>query len=291
MNKFLTISASTTLLLGVFLITGCSSSDDGGTTTTSDDGGTTTTASVPANAIVIDAANAEETVASAIDDFDVVDSVFAVEIKPAVNIKDTLDIIKTRINNISNNSGVDLATGTTISESGDCTDGGTFSISGSETSTGTTESGDITAIFINCNELGVILNGTISISFTDNLSTGDFTADFSGSLSILISGESITLSIRNLQFSESGNDFNGTYTITKLTYSIDFITDGIGSDGFLVTLTAPIVESNGDLCPESGHVTITGANGTTAEGIYNGDGTMTIKANGEIVTTTAPCYG
>lgn len=34
MNKFLTISAYTTLLLGAFLITGCSSSDDGGTTTT-----------------------------------------------------------------------------------------------------------------------------------------------------------------------------------------------------------------------------------------------------------------
>ena len=62
-------------------------------------------------------------------------------------------------------------------------------------------------------------------------------------------------------------------------------------------MTAPIVETSGgyDSCPESGTILITGANGSTAEGIYNGDsstnppGTMTIKANGVVVDDLATC--
>ena len=83
------------------------------------------------------------------------------------------------------------------------------------------------------------------------------------------------------------------YNTAKSTFAIDFIVDGTSSGGFMSKLNAPVVESTGyGSCPESGHIFITGANGTTAEGIYNGDGlTMTIKANGVDVDTGGPvCY-
>ena len=85
---------------------------------------------------------------------------------------------------------------------------------------------------------------------------------------------------------------DSTYNTAKSTFAIDFIVNGISSDGFLSELKAAIVDSTGfGSCPESGHIFITGANGTTAEGIYNGDGlTMTIKANGEVVDTGPVCY-
>ena len=51
-----------------------------------------------------------------------------------------------------------------------------------------------------------------------------------------------------------------------------------------------IGKCGGFSCPESGHITVTGANASTAEGIYNGDDTMTIKANGVVVNASAPCY-
>ena len=63
MNKLFVQSASTAALSGLLLITGCSSSSDSS-------GGV---AAVPANAVVIDAANAEATVASSVTTFETLD--------------------------------------------------------------------------------------------------------------------------------------------------------------------------------------------------------------------------
>jgi hypothetical protein len=94
-----------------------------------------------------------------------------------------------------------------------------------------------------------------------------------------------------INFKETGNNFTGNFTTNALTFSVDFVVNGSGSGGFAVTLLAPIVESsNGTGCPESGHIKITGANSTTAEGIYNSDDTtMTVIANGSVVNPSAAC--
>ena len=287
MNKFLTIATSTTLLIGAFLITGCSSSDDGGGSGT---------ATVPANAIVLDSTNAESTIATLVSSLDTfgstLDSVITVETIPVMGLNAALEIIEPLIKNRLKNSGIDLTTGVAFSEGGACTGSGTFSITGDSTDDGTTFSDTFTATFNNCIESSLTINGTVSGTFTENISTGAYADNVSGSLTITVvtSTDTVSISFNGLSFQETGNNLNFTYTTTQATYAIDFVINGTQGGGFLVSLTAPIVESNGDNCPESGHITITGANGTTAEGIYNGDGTMTIKANGEIVTTTAVCY-
>ncbi len=154
----------------------------------------------------------------------------------------------------------------------------------------TTESG--TASFSNCNDYNLILDGSISYTSTDN-NLGDYTDNVSGSLALSAPDSGLLINFNGFVINETGNYFDYTYTVNQLTYSIDFVSENGSSGGYLVTLTEPIVESSvGEFfsCPESGHITITNANGTTAEGIYNGDDTMTIKANGAVVNPTAPCY-
>lgn len=292
MNKYLTISTSAALLSGLFLITGCSSS--GG------DGGTTTpTATVPANAVEINDTNAEATVAlsiSTVRSLDSInfDSIFAVETSPVIALTDALDIVKPMIKNRLNSSGIDPVTGTVFSDNGTCLDGGTWSVSGDETYNPPNWSETFTATFSNCNEYDYIIDGTVSGAFTENEDTGDYTDKITGSLSVILTYDSTgkKTSFTGVDFYEAGNWKNYTYTISKSTYTVDFIVDGVSSGGFLATLNADIVENSGDYdyCPESGHIFITGANNTTAEGIYNGDGRMTIKANGTVVNPSAQCY-
>ena len=298
MNKFITLSTSTAILSGLLIISGCSSSDDAGTSTT--------TASVPANAVVIDEANAEATVASSVTTVDTLDIAFAVETTPAMGLKDALALIEPRINDAKNalkNSGSDPAYGVAVSESGNCDVSGTFSFVGDEggVSPNYTDSGTVTVV--NCDDgLGIIINGTISWVDSGNYDTGDYNETLTGSISVEGTDPNNTFkfSFAGLDFAETGNDLvfgSETYTITKATFSVDFVGGGVNGGGFLAGLTAPIVETSGgyDSCPESGTILITGANGSTAEGIYNGDGstnppgTMTIKANGVVVDDLATC--
>lgn len=281
MNKLITLSTTTALISGLALVSGCSSDD------------ASPGATVPANAIVIDAANAESTVAAAISSNGVFDAALGVETVSTMAADDAMDVIKPLIIGKSANSGIDLASGVAYGDTVACSNpGGTFSYSGNETSDGDIYSDTGSATFVNCTEMDFTINGSLSFSFTENYSTGAYTDNASGSLSIIASGEAIKFSFNGLNFAENGNYFAGTYTISAMTYSVDFIVDGAGSGGFLVSLTAPIVESSGGStsCPESGHITVTGANGSTAEGIYNGGDSMTIKANGVVVEPNAYCY-
>ena len=288
MYKTFTLSIFTALISGLFLITSCSSSDDGGATT----------ASVPANAIIIDSTNAETTVAASVTTVDSLDFVLSVETAPTMGLLDALALVEPRIDSIKNtlsNSGADAVYGVTVSESGNCTVSGTFSFTGDEGGTypNFTDSGTVT--LVDCDEgFDFIMNGTISWVESGNYETGDFSDSTTGSLSMESTdpNNALKFSFTGMNFAETGNNIAGTYIITKATYTIDFVIDGVSGNGFFVNLTADIVESIGgeSSCPESGHITITGGNNTTAEGIYNGDGTMTIKANGEIVRTDATCY-
>lgn len=286
MNKFLTISTSTTLLLGAFLITGCSSSDDGG--------GTTTT-TLPANATVIDANNAEKMVASIASSLTTFNQALAVETTPVMGLNAALDIIKPFLENHSSNSAANLATGVTESEA--CPGGGTFTDTFTETTDGDTFSVSGTISFVNCSvtldpQTSFVINGSLNYNESENNVTFAYTDNVTGSLSIAIasSTDSITISFTGINFQETGNNQLFTYTTTQSAFTLVVVVNGTTEVAILVTLSAPIVESDGVFCPESGHILITGGNNTTAEGIYNGDGTMTIKANGVVVTTTAICY-
>ena len=287
MKKILILAASMALISGQLLITGCSSDDDSS-------GGGGGTATVPANATVIDASNAETLVATVSTSLGSLDQALAVDATPVIGINTALDIVLPRIKNNSKDSGIDLATGVVFSDSGACAVDGTYSFTGDETDDGVTYSETVTATFVACDDgLGFVIDGTLSGTFTENNSTGDYTDNASGSLGITtVSGsDTFTVSFTGLDFSETGNNFDGTYTTTKSTFALVVTVNGTTQYGFLAELSAPIVESTGDSCPESGQILITGANDTTAEGIYNGDGsTMTINANGTVVRTDAPCY-
>lgn len=284
MKNLLTLFASTALLSGLFFITGCSS-DDGGSS-----GGVAT---VPANATVIDASNAESMVASISASLNTFSQAFAVGATPVIGLDAAVDIIKPMINKRSNNTGIDLATGVAYSESGNCDVAGTFSVTGDETDDGVNYSDTFTASFTNCDDgVGFIIHGSATGTETGNYNTGDYTDSFTGSISITLTSntDTVKVSFTGLDFEESGNNYNGTYTTSKSTFALIVEVNGTTEYGFLAGLSAPIVETTGDFCPESGHILITGANSTTAEGIYNGDGTMTIIANGTVVNASAQCY-
>lgn len=287
MNKYLTISASTVLLfVGLFSITGCSSDDSAAPGVVP--------ATVPANATVIDSTNAEPMVASVASSLSTFAQALAVETTPVIGLSEALDIIKPVIKNKLSNSGIDKVTGVAYSESGNCDVDGTWSASGDETDDGTNSSDTFTASFVNCDDgFGVIIDGSLSGTETENNATGDYSDSFSGSVSVtVISGSDIVkVSFTGLNFQETGNSLAGTYTTTQSTFALAIIVNGATQFAFLAELSAAIVESTGNFCPESGHILITGANGTTAEGIYNGDdSTMTIKANGTVVNASAQCY-
>ena len=292
MNKLITLSTSTAVLSGLLVMSGCSS--DSATATGS-------TAAVPANAVVLDATNAEMTVASSVTTVDTLDFALAVDTAPAMGLLDALALVEPHIETAKDalqNNGADPAYGVAVSESGNCSVSGTFSFTGDEGGTfpSFTDSGNVT--LVNCDDgIGFIINGNITWVESWNNETGDYSDTSTGFISVESTdvNNAFKFSFAGLDFAETGNDLvfgEETYTVTKATFSVDFVGGGANGGGFLVGLTAPIVESSGGYmsCPESGTVLITGANGTTAEGIYNGDGTMTIKANGEVVDAAAPCY-
>ena len=287
MYKTFTLSASAALISCLFLITGCSSSDDGGTTTT---------ASVPANATVIDATNAETMVATISSSLRTFDQALAVETTPVIGLNAALEIIEPFLKNHSSNSGANLATG--ITESEVCPGGGTFTDTFAETTDGDTFSVSGTISFVNCGvildpQTSFVINGSLTYNESENNVTGAYTDSATGSISIALvtSTDTVTISLTGINFQESGNNIDLTYTTTQSAFALVVVFNGTTEIAILATLSAPIVESNNDItCPESGHITITGGNNTTAEGIYNGDGTMTIKANGVVVKTNATCY-
>jgi len=296
MNKYLTISASTMLLFaGLFSITGCSSSDDAPVSTTPTP---TVPATVPANAVEINAANAEATVAASVATAstfeDGLAAALAVETTPVIGLSGALDLVLPLIRDRVKNSGVDPVTAVEVpyNESGDCLDSGTWSASGSENDAYPTYSDTFNATFVNCDDgLGFIIDGTLAGTVTENYEFPyPYTLAVTGNLSLIVTGDStVKISFTGIDFQKSG-ELGGAYTATKSTFAIDFIVNGISSDGFLSKLTADIVSSDGFSCPESGHIFITGANNTNAEGIYKGDTTMEIWANGAIVEPSAVCY-
>ena len=294
MNKYLTISASTVLVFaGLSLFTGCSSGGGDGAVATPP-------ATVPTNAVVITDANAEATVAASIATVTELENglaaALAVETTPVIGLTAALDLVLPLIKDKLNNSGIDPVTGIVYNESGNCNVAGTWSASGDEIDVYPDYSDTLTATWVNCDDgIGMIIDGKLSASVTENNETYAYTREVTGTLSLIFSESPVEISFTGIDLEKSGDMLMGTYTTAKSTFAVNFILDGASVDGFLSKLNAPIVQSDTMLCPESGHIFITGgkdADGidTTAEGIYNGDNaTMTIRANGADVKTDAEC--
>ncbi len=264
MNMKVINTVFSSALIGTALVlTGCGGGGSGG-------GGSSATATVPANAVVINNSNAETTVSSASSSASTVKTAFAADTPANVDLKDKLHTVNQVIADHTTNSGVAVASGATVG----CTGGGTVTVTGDDLNG--------TASFSNCVEYGYTFNGNLAYNSTSDSTTGDYSDSASGSFSMEDTASGFKFSFAGLNFAETGNHIADTYTISAFTFSVDFISGGVSGGGFLAELLAPIVESSGGSysCPESGDILITGANGTTAEGIFNGDDTMTIKANG-----------
>lgn len=278
-----------TLLASTVTLTACLHSED-------DAAGAT----VPANAITIDDLNAEAMVQSSVLSTGILDTALGVETTPTLGIRALLNLVKPRIEEIINTtdtSGADPVYGVAFSDSGTCPGslGGTFSFSGDETGTpGGPETSSATATFVDCDfGFGFIIDGSLSWNDNWNDGTGDYNETASGTIGFIQTGGStLEIILANMSFAETGNNIAETYTTTVATVSINFSTGGAaGVNGFLVQITDPIVETTGGFasCPESGTVRITGANGTYAEGTYDG-ANLTISANGIVVGVAAMCY-
>jgi len=285
MKKILIYSIPTSVL-SLLILSACSSSGGGG-------GGSAT---VPANAITITANNAESTVTSSVESFDQIDLALGVDVTPTLGLLNALDLAQPLIDSALTaqlNSGVDIVSAADLNRSRNCNVGGSFSVVGHEDATSLT--GTFTST--NCNEgAGFIINANFTLSSVfDDVGNYDDTASGSISVNSTNTSEPVIFSFSGLDYAENGNDLAfgaETYTVTRATFAIDFTTNGVSQNGFLVQLLAPIVESSGgdNSCPESGTILITGANGTTAEGTFNGDGvTMTISANGTVINSSATC--
>lgn len=274
------------VLLFLLVIFGCSSDSSDGTSVDSSDG-----TSVPSGAVTITEDNAKEVITAAVVEggalLDIVDVATAVEVTQAPNVMDIIEIAINTTKNTDFSVVSSTPTGVVFTET--CTGGGT--VSGDITETESSAVGTVT--FTNCVELGVTLNGTLNLNFTWNNATGDYSDTISGTFSGTTSGETVTIS--GLDYNETGNEFNGEYSLNRYTSSTDFSSGG----GFLTQLLQAIVGNDFVQCPRSGIILVTGANNTQAKGtiitgasvlsevsieVNDGSGTFT-----EIPNSPFPC--
>jgi len=127
------------------------------------------------------------------------------------------------------------------------------------------------------------INAEISYTSSDNDNTGAYTETANGFIIMLlknISGQpDTTFGFSKFDLAETGNEGPPeTFDISKFNYTFEF---NNGTTTFFVTseVTANIIESNGDGCPDSGTVVLTGSNNTNVTGSFNGS-TIDVSING-----------
>jgi hypothetical protein len=271
-------SAFATIALSAILTFGCSS----------DDGGAGTAASVPANAVVIEEANAKDVVSqAAVGGSGLIDSVplpVAIDAERAPSAHEIVQLVAEQLDRVRDLPVLNLPVGEVIDLP--CDSG---SITANFTESETTASGTI--VFNECLLSGVTLNGTISFNAGLDPATQDYSLSLTGSLS---ASDGLTITtLSGLVFNETGNDQTFEYSINTYTFTLDY-SDG---DGFFTQLLAPIVGNEFEVCPvspRSGVVQVTGANNTRAKGTINADGTVTIEfddGSGTFIEVTEPPPG
>jgi hypothetical protein len=178
---------------------------------------------------------------------------------------------------------IDLA----ATDSRDCIDGGTYSETTNIVNNPPEYSETGSEIYTQCNEFGIIVNGSVSYSYQENSNTLDYSDQTSGSLTMTIPAsppsttEDVVIGFSNLQYMETGNDGTFTYTTSQMSFTMTFSAPSFNFS-VAVGLGAPIVESNGDDCPESGAIVISDSFGNTATGTFNGS-TVEVTHNGSSV--------
>lgn len=236
-------------LLSATMLVGCggSSGDDSTTDDGTSGGGGSTTISLPSNAITLDENNAIPIAQATITYLDFAYFAFGVD---AQIIPPTHQVISTVKDIVFNDERRTYSVATGLEDSGACTNGGTYSDTWTETDTSWTG----TVTFTNCDEGGVIINGSLNYSESWNDTTGDYTSSADGSITVTFNGESFTMA---LNISETGNETSGDYSAT-ISYSVS----GSNVLGWLVQTASPIVGNHYDGTYASGTLIITGANNT-----------------------------
>lgn len=268
MNKYVTISTSAALLSGLFLISGCSSSDDNGVPG----------AGVPANAVTIaDSTTAETTTAAAIGSGVTFVGAFGIEASTTVTGRDILNIALDKMDRDTSTT-TNVVAGVAFNDP--CLSSG--SVSGDQTETPTSFSG--TANFNACNDGdGLTIKGSISGNGTSTDPSGPYNINLSGNLTLTFDANSNasfggysggSIGFNGFNYAASGDDSNGSYTVTTFTYALAPSNGG----GFAVQLSQPLVGNELESCElTSGQVLVSGAGGSQARGTVNPNGTVTVE--------------
>ncbi|MDH5485334.1 MAG: hypothetical protein OEY43_08890 [Gammaproteobacteria bacterium] len=229
----------TTLILISSLTAACGGGGDGDSTTSG------TNLSIPANAVVITEVNAEAIATSAVGTLQSTSAFFtAAETTTLPPVQNAINLISGIAFN-KNKQASNIVSG--ISDSGICTDGGSWSDTWTETAT----SASGTATLNNCNEGGFILDGSFSYSDTWNNNTGAYTSTGNGTLTMTFGGESFTF---KLNTTDNGNDWDGSFSLT-----LNFSISG-ASIGYLVETTSPLTGYYGT--PTAGQIMVSGGSST-----------------------------
>jgi len=229
--------------------------------------------------ITFTANNAESTLQQAISDvdissFDQFSAPTAVEVSqlaPGVafnalenklaNIQASLDV-----SNLGN-----IASGAALLPSGSCSNGGSWTASGS------------TVNILGCVEGDITINGTIDYAKTENGTA--YTKAVSGQVGFTKNG--FTLTLKNLNYYQSGDTADGSYTIDPFSFTLNLLING-----YDFTTPTPITGISGS-CPTAGAHMLTGAGGTQARATYTA-GNVLIEVNtgsGFTEVSTVACTG
>lgn len=210
----------------------------------------------------------------------------------STTVTDTIAKSTTRLNKLANIASVDLEPGV-LAESGteSCTDGGSVSYNGDETSGGT-------ATFDQCNEGGIIINGTmvLSVKGTDSTTTltdfsikakvnGDNVDAYYQTATVLLNTNTYDMSITATgHASENGNRFDfENYSMKKTGNSYIFAglvkTDCMG--GWIeIKTNHALVLSQAYSCPTAGEIIVSG-NNSEMKFVFNPDISVDVTINGE----------
>ena len=207
------------------------------------------TPTLPAGAVKIDAANAEDIADSALL-FTNILSEFALKTEGPPSIPQAIKLVIDQITKRNRNFGSVAARETEdLSAS--------FCVSGKATDTYTENDNSVTGKikFSDCDVGGgIVVNGSVPYEASENDATLDYNGQFGGSLTFRFGADIITIV---LNFSDSGNDGTGDFSLTQ-SFSLAGLPDG----GFLVTTVKPILGNSFSDEITSGELSVKGANNT-----------------------------
>ena len=240
------------------------------------------TPTLPAGAVVFTDGNAAEFATRAMEDSGFVGS-SARQAQVTSSVKDVMDLAINQIR--STQEFTSIASGASQTFEIACFDVFFPGSSGNiiVTVNGNATSGTGTISFNDCSFDGIVtVDGVISFDGTSD-SAGNFTANGGGSISI--TDTSVPSSITMVMyFSESGNDFDGSFTS-----SFSFSIDGLPGGGFLVKTIQPLTGIG--LSVTGGEIMLFGGDGTRIRILITGPNTASVEIDVDGLGTFVPVTG